>query len=92
MRACLAILIDSFREAAASRVLLIALLAIVVVLVALSPLGLTTSVSTQLRPFELIDTERFLRSLMEGKRPRKPPPPICGRYCPTNRKKASRNG
>jgi len=67
MRACFAILIDSFREAAASRILLIALMAIVVVLLALSPLGLTTSVSTQLRPYELIDTERFLRSLVEGK-------------------------
>lgn len=68
MRACLAILIDSFREAAASRILWIALVAIVVVLLALSPLGLTTAASTQLRPFELVDTERFLRTLAEGKK------------------------
>jgi hypothetical protein len=67
MRACLAILIDSFREAAASRILWIALATIVVVLLALSPLGFKTATSTQLRPFELVDTERFLRTLAEGK-------------------------
>jgi ABC-type transport system involved in multi-copper enzyme maturation permease subunit len=67
MRACLAILKDSFREAAASRILSIALVAILVVLLALSPLGLSSAQSTQLRPFELIDTERFLKSLTEGK-------------------------
>ena len=39
MKAVFAILKDSFREAAASRVLLIALIAIVVVLLALAPLS-----------------------------------------------------
>lgn len=66
MRACFAILKDSFREAAASRVLWIALIAIVVVLLALAPLGLTTVPSTQLRPYELVDTEAFLRVLAES--------------------------
>lgn len=68
MRACLAILKDSFREAAASRILWIALLGIMVILLALAPLGLSTMMSTQLRPFELVDTERFLKTLQEDRR------------------------
>ncbi len=68
MRACLAILKDSFREAAASRVLWIALVAIVVLLLALAPLGLTSAPSTQLRPFELVDTQSFLEALAKGKK------------------------
>ena len=67
MRACLAILIDSFREAAASRILWIALATIVVVLLALTPLGFKTATSTQLRPLDLVDTELFLKTLAEGK-------------------------
>ena len=66
MKAVLAILKDSFREAAASRVLLIALAAIVVVLLALAPLSFTSAPSTQLRPFELVDTQLFLQTLADG--------------------------
>ncbi len=67
MRACFAILKDSFREAAASRVLSIALIGIVVVLLALSPLGLSSVPSTKLRPFELVDTEQFVKTIVDGK-------------------------
>jgi hypothetical protein len=67
MRAIVAILKDSFREAAASRVLWIALIAIVVVLVALAPLSLESSVSNRLRARELADAEEFLQSLHAGK-------------------------
>jgi ABC-type transport system involved in multi-copper enzyme maturation permease subunit len=66
MKAVFAILKDSFREAAASRVLLIALIAIVVVLLALAPLSFTSAPSTQLRPFELVDTQLFLQTLADG--------------------------
>lgn len=66
MKAIFAILKDSFREAAASRVLWIALIAIVVVLLALAPLSFTSAPSTQLRPFELVDTELFLQTLADG--------------------------
>ena len=67
MRAIVAILKDSFREAAASRVLWVALIAIAVVLLALAPLALETSVSNRLRPSELVDVEKFLKSLQQGK-------------------------
>ncbi len=66
MRACLAILRDSFREAAASRVLWMALGGILLVLLALAPMGLTSVASTRLRPYELADTEVFLKSLQRG--------------------------
>ena len=49
MRAYFAILKDSFREAIASRVLLIALAGIVVVLLLLAPFGLSTDKSTSLK-------------------------------------------
>ena len=49
MKACLAILKDSFREAMASRVLLIAMIVIVVVLLLLSPFGLRYEKATELR-------------------------------------------
>ena len=62
MRAIVAILKDSFREAAASRVLWVALIAIAVVLLALAPLALETSVSNRIRPSELVDVEKFLKS------------------------------
>ena len=67
MRAIVAILKDSFREAAASRVLWVALIAIAVVLLALAPLALETSVSNRLRPSELVDVEKFLKLLQQGK-------------------------
>jgi|GEM_PF-368086 len=63
MRACLAILQDSFREAAASRVLWIAFAVILVFLLILAPFGLQTSPSTQIRPGEWLDVERFLQTV-----------------------------
>ena len=66
MRAILAILKDAFREAWASRVLWMALAAILLVLLALSPMGLDSVISTQLRPYELVDTEEFLKQLRDG--------------------------
>jgi ABC-type transport system involved in multi-copper enzyme maturation permease subunit len=66
MRAILAILKDAFREALASRVLWMALGAILLVLLALSPMSLNSVISTQLRPYELADTEAFLKQLAEG--------------------------
>ena len=73
MRAIVAILKDSFREAAASRVLWVALIAIAVVLLALAPLALETSVSNRLRPSELVDVEKFLKSLQQGKESKETP-------------------
>ena len=66
MRAILAILRDSFREAAASRVLWIALGGILLVLMALAPVGLKSVPSTRLRPYELADLEAFLKALQQG--------------------------
>ena len=66
MRACLAILKDAFREAAASRILWLALGAIALVLAVLAPMGLKSVPSTRLRPFELVDTEGLLQSLQQG--------------------------
>ncbi|MEY3175260.1 MAG: hypothetical protein RLZZ436_3174 [Planctomycetota bacterium] len=66
MRAVLAILKDAFREAWASRVLWMALAAILLVLLALSPMGLDSVTSTRLRPYELVDTESFLRQLRDN--------------------------
>ncbi|MEZ6042784.1 MAG: ABC transporter permease subunit [Planctomycetaceae bacterium] len=65
MRAFIAILKDSFREAMASRVLWIALVVIVVVLLALSPIGLRTERSLRLRQQELKDPEQLVQSLAE---------------------------
>jgi hypothetical protein len=67
MRACLAILKDSFREAVASRILTISLVSIVVVLIAIAPLGLDNAPSTQLRPYELVDVQGFLKTLNDGR-------------------------
>ena len=66
MRAILAILIDAFREALASRVLWMALGAILLVLLALAPMSLDSVISTQLRPYELADTQAFLQQLRDG--------------------------
>ena len=66
MRAYLAILKDSFREAVASRVLLIALAGIVVILLLLSPFGLSTDKATELRRSELRQPERLLTKLVNG--------------------------
>ena len=66
MRPYLAILKDSFREAIASRVLLIALVGIVVLLLLLSPFGLSTNKATELRRSELRRPELFLKKLIAG--------------------------
>lgn len=67
MRACFAILKDSFREAAASRVLWLALGIIILVLAAVSPLGLKTVPSTRLRPFELLDAKELMTAIASGR-------------------------
>ena len=66
MRSYLAILKDSFREALASRVLLVTLIGIVAVLLLLAPFGLETSVSTELRRSELVGPDRLLTQLTEA--------------------------
>jgi len=66
MRACFAILKDAFREAAASRILWLALGAIALVLAVLAPMGLKSVPSTRLRPFELVDAEGLLKTLQQG--------------------------
>ena len=67
MRAYLAVLKDSLREAMASRVLWVALLLIAIVLLALAPFALRTDVATELRRRELTNAERFVRDLDAGK-------------------------
>ena len=67
MRAYLAILKDSYREAAASMVLWLALCGILLLLLALSPVGLMTAANTTLRYKELVDTEKFVRALYDGR-------------------------
>ena len=74
MRAYLAILKDSFREAVASRVLLIALAGIVVVLLLLAPFGLSTDKSTELRRSELRQPDRLLTKLVNGGEEEMTPP------------------
>lgn len=66
MRPYLAILKDSFREAIASRVLLVTLVGIVVVLLLLAPFGLNTETATELRRSELTRPERLLQKLEAG--------------------------
>lgn len=66
MRPYLAVLKDSFREALASRVLLVTLIGIAVVLLVLSPFGLETTTSTELRRSELVRPERLLAQLEEA--------------------------
>ena len=67
MRAYLAILKDSYREAAASMVLWLALCGILLLLLALSPVGLMTAANTTLRYKELVDTEKFVKALYDGR-------------------------
>lgn len=63
MTAYFAILKDSFREAVASRVLLISLLGLTVVLLLLAPFRLQYSQSTSLRRSEVSNPTRLLRDL-----------------------------
>lgn len=65
MRAYLAILKDSYREAASSMVLWLALGGILLLLVALFPIGLMTAENTELRHQELVDTDGLIKSLYE---------------------------
>lgn len=65
MRTYLAVLKDSFREALASRVMLVTLIGIVVVLALLAPFGLDISTSTELRRSELANPERLLKRFSE---------------------------
>ncbi len=66
MKAYLAILKDSYREAAASMVLWLALGGILLLLLALAPVGLLTAANTKLRFQELVDPEQFVTSLKES--------------------------
>ncbi len=67
MRAYLAILKDSYREAAASMVLWLALGGILLLLLALSPIGLLTAANTVLRYQELVDPEKFVKAVYDGR-------------------------
>ncbi len=67
MRAYLAILKDSYREAAASLVLWLALGGVLLLLLALSPIGLLTAANTALRYQELVDPEKFVKALYDGR-------------------------
>ncbi len=66
MRAYIAILKDSFREAMASRVLWIALIGIGVVLLLIAPFGLRTEKATELRRSEVTRPENILKALIAG--------------------------
>lgn len=66
MRAVWAILKDSMREAVASRVLVVAVIAICFVLAVLCPLSLTIGASTGLRPDEVPDLQKLAEKLVEG--------------------------
>lgn len=66
MRACLAILKDSFREALASRVLLIALLGIIAILALIAPFGLHEENALQLRRTELQRPDELVVQLAGG--------------------------
>lgn len=72
MRAYFVILKDSFREAIASRVLLISLIGLVVVLLALSPFRLKYDQSTSLRRSELTQPSRLLKELTNDQEDKSP--------------------
>ncbi len=63
MRPYFAILKDSFREALASRVMLVTLIGIFAVLALLAPFGLDVGTATELRRGEVSNAERLLRRL-----------------------------
>ncbi|MBC7966470.1 MAG: ABC transporter permease subunit [Fuerstia sp.] len=67
MKAYLAILRDSFREAAASMVMWLALGGILLLLLALLPIGLLTAANTELRHQELVDPEKLAKALYDGR-------------------------
>lgn len=63
LRAYLAIIKDSFREAIASRVLWILLALITVVLLALAPLGVKRHLTTRFVPSDIVDVRQFVSAL-----------------------------
>lgn len=65
MRAYVAVLKDSFREALASRVLWIAIIGIILVLAGLAPFGISTDKAIELRRREMVNGELFLTNLYE---------------------------
>ena len=65
MRAYLAILKDSYREARASRVLWISLAGIAIVLLLLAPINLSRSKAVSLRRVELAYPDRMLTQLQQ---------------------------
>ena len=67
MRAYLAVIKDSFREAMSSWVLWLALVGIALILLALAPLSLLSEEATELRPRELVNAEVFVKKLIENK-------------------------
>lgn len=67
MRAYIAVLKDSLREAMASRVLWVALIAIAIVLLALAPFAMRTDSATRLRPREVVDSRQVVDLLEADK-------------------------
>lgn len=63
MKAILAILVDSYREAAASRVLWVALAGIAILLLALAPLSLDTGLSDALRNRDVVNFDSFASAM-----------------------------
>ncbi len=66
MRAYIAVLKDSFREAMASRILWIALIGIFLLLLALAPFGLLYDRSIRLRQNELVNADGFAEAIKEN--------------------------
>ncbi len=67
MRAYFAILKDSYREAAASMVLWVALGGIALLLLILAPVGIGSASNTKLRFQELVDPEKFVKAIYDGR-------------------------
>ncbi|HXT58182.1 MAG TPA: hypothetical protein VN699_06080, partial [Pirellulales bacterium] len=74
MRACLAIIKDSFREALSSRVLWILLVLTTLLLLALAPIGLDEQVSVNFTPGDVVDTQSLLERI-ERQQAASPPSP-----------------
>lgn len=73
MRAYLAILKDSYREAASSMVLWLALGGILLLLLALTPIGIMTAENTELRHQELTDTDGLIKAVYNNRADAKTP-------------------
>lgn len=59
----LAVIVDSFRAASASRVLWIALAAVILFLIALAPVGYRENVVTRVSPRDIVDAQRLAQRL-----------------------------